>query len=1350
MRTGPPSRRVDDSHGGIEDITGLTAQGRYLRMQGVKRAGQYGYSIFEIQAFSGTPVLPPVTPPVTEPPPVTIDPGQPGVAISPVAATSSPVENNGMSAAMAIDGKTGTRWASKFEDGAWIQFDFGAKTPVGYMKLLWENAYGKQYALQVSDDGQNWSQVRYVSNGHGGTEEFFNLGINARYIRLQGVARATQYGYSLLEVRFKTPGSDNSLPSTATSALKFPANGAGWTPLPAAAQPLESLQFTLADGTLVTRFGARGLARHGRERGEEWNEIGYGPNETVDPVTGLPQDKGPGNYLTFVPQYFKNRTWGVEIIDNSRVRGVTKPTLIVNQYTTVDFLSGGVAFFRGFDRPGVTGYGWMSPGELVDRNVPVCKPMAYPANDRLTNANGINGACTLLIKEYPGHGGLDANGMPNGTDVKARALTAGDIIEVSPSMFSTTASMASKGDDGGIRYYSYEWTYVVGAGLRPWYGVQPRLNGVPLPEETLSGGLGSVSYNYSDNALFMFQQPHTNIGMQNMQRFVEGRRLVHTNFTTGDHNEGGNDRYAPAVGLQGQRYGQSACIACHVNNGRSPAPAALNQRLDTMAVRVASLNAAGQQVPHPQYGTAIQMNAVSPSGVPQNWGNSVSVGGFTTRKTTLADGTQVELRKPTLAFEGPVPQVVSLRAAPPMIGTGLLEAVDRQVQLARQHRRGLRLHHRAAHAGPHHGRVQLHRHLEQPLGFPALRRQHPVRRRRLGALAAAQVVLVGRQLGRLGLAARRLDRQLSLVRKELSQLGPQRRLLGDDFGHDVPRASPHRVRVRQLLGSIDERLCQRVPAGGGGPLRPQHVGQRLQPPLPRHLGPRPTLGAPGQVEVLQLRQRRGLRQGLLQRGREHLLLRQALPNRAAPALSRVHHLGVIRDALNRLVVQRPRRFLPVAGDEGHRGPALQQLEHRRHARQGERQLAGHQAGQIGEGHGHARDRRARRGGGHQSVRRPLTVPALGTPEGLAYESRVLSGLLTAALGAYAAAALLAALKVRHARAAVGLGLGLHLSWLVWRGVAIGFFPLTNKAESFSAASFALALVVFVAWQPVRTFVLPQLLMALAAGVAAANFPQALGEPGPLLRTLWYPAHVPLVLRGPRGVAGQRVVGPHLGGHEGSRVAPAHRSLRAAGLWAVERGDDLRRHLGRGGLGRLLHVGPQDDLVDHPLVPLRVLHPRAADALAAVPPLGAPGAGWAGHRVDPGGLRRHLVLLRQEQPCLLTPPLRRPPPPPAASPGCALKAWGSSAGSSRCCCWPSARWCWCARATATAPASSSMTCGASSRPGRGRTGGSTRCWPWWPSTRSTPPCAPGTRCSPSGAGAPATLRPTRRPSSTCHS
>jgi CxxC motif-containing protein (DUF1111 family) len=675
-------KAVDNSAGGTEDWTGLSGQGRYLRMRGIKRSTGYGYSIFDIKAFSGTPAGQPGDPADPgNPPPVGVNPTQPGVAVTPLMATSSPVEG-GLEAAYAIDGKGSTRWGSVAEDGAWIQFDFGAKTPIGYIKLQWENAYGKEYKLQVSDNGENWTDARYVSGAKGGTEEFFNLNINARFIRLQGVARGTNYGYSLFEVEFKTPGSDNTLLSSATSPVSFPASGAGWAPLPATAQPLETLQFTLADGTLVTRFGARGVGRHGRERGEDW-EVGV-HNETVDPATGLPLDKGPGNYFSFVPQYFKNRTWGIEIIDNSRVAGVTKPKLIVNEYFGQANLAGGIAFFRAFDRPGATGYGWMNNGELVaGNNTQTCQATAIPTAAKLTNPDGINSSCTILIKEYPNHGLLDADGNPTGQGVDARALAVGDSVEVSPSMFAPDGVMAAKGDNGGNRYYSTEFLYVVGSGIRPWYGIQPRLNSIPLPAEALSGGLGSVSYNYADDALFIFQQPFTNIGMQNMQRFVEGRRLVHTNFTTGDHNEPGNDRNLAAAGLQGPRFNQSACIGCHVNNGRSPAPLAINQRLDNMSVHVAVTNANGEQLPHPQYGSAVPMNALSASGAPQNWGTGARVGSFESRVTKLADGTAVELRRPRLLFDGVTPEVVSLRAAQPMFGTGMLEAVPEADILAR-------------------------------------------------------------------------------------------------------------------------------------------------------------------------------------------------------------------------------------------------------------------------------------------------------------------------------------------------------------------------------------------------------------------------------------------------------------------------------------------------------------------------------------------------------------------------------------------------------------------------------------------------------------------------------------------
>ena len=638
---------------------------------------------------AGAPALPP-----TMQLPGGLDLSQPGKALTVVKATSSATENNANGPEKAVDGNLTTRWSSAQDDKAWIQFDFGAKTPLGYMKLLWENAYGKEYALQVSDDGQTWYQLRYVSGGHGGTEEFFNLNASARYVRLQGVARGTQYGYSLFEVSFTGPGSDNTLPTLATSAFVSVPTGAAVVTPPAPAL-LEQTQFTLADGTLVTRFGFVGRSRHGRERGEDWNEIGFGPNDTVD-ANGKPQDKGPGAYLNFIANYFKNRTWGVEFIDNSRVAGVTKPRIVINQYYQQAQRGGGHSFFRRTDDPNVTGYGWMSPGELLDRTTYTdgfvdktsCPIVPKPPENALakptTGYNGVIGAndgCSVVLDNVPGHSDLapNANGVmvPNGVTIPSRNLKVGDAIEFTGSFFSSRAAMDAIGDNGNFRYYTNEVTYVVGSGLRPQYGVQPRLNNAALPVETLSGGTGSISYDYADNATFMFQQPNLQIGMQNMQRFVEGRRWFHTNMWTGDHNEQGNDRNTAAVQLQGPRYNQTNCFGCHINNGRSLAPQVINQRLDTMAVRTASVDANGKQLPHSVYGLAVQMNArSSTTSVPQDWGNSVRVSGFDTKTVTLADGTVVTLSKPKVSFDGPTPAVYSLRSAQPVIGMGLLEAIS--------------------------------------------------------------------------------------------------------------------------------------------------------------------------------------------------------------------------------------------------------------------------------------------------------------------------------------------------------------------------------------------------------------------------------------------------------------------------------------------------------------------------------------------------------------------------------------------------------------------------------------------------------------------------------------------------
>lgn len=118
-------------------------------------------------------------------------------------------------------------------------------------------------------------------------------------------------------------------------------------------------------------------------------------------------------------------------------------------------------------------------------------------------------------------------------------------------------------------------------------------------------------------------------------------------------------------------------------------------------------------------------------------------------------------------------------------------------------------------------------------------------------------------------------------------------------------------------------------------------------------------------------------------------------------------------------------------------------------------------------------------------------------------------LLQAAAALYALALLAALLRPALARWPLAAGAALHGAWAGWRGLLIGFLPLTNKTESFAAAALALALVAVVAFRPSRAYLLPLLALLGAALAAALAFPQGLHWPPPLMRTVWYPTHVPL-------------------------------------------------------------------------------------------------------------------------------------------------------------------------------------------------------------------------------------------------
>ena len=164
-----------------------------MRVLGVTRDTQYGISFWDARVYGPADTAPP------PPPPPSGD-----LALGKVASSSSS-ESTLLLAGKAVDGLSTSRWSSGHVDSQWWQVDLGSVRPVSKVELNWENAYASRYKILTSTNGTTFTEAADVSITSHGLKTTTFTARDARYVRVQGVTRSTQYGISFWDARVYGP-----------------------------------------------------------------------------------------------------------------------------------------------------------------------------------------------------------------------------------------------------------------------------------------------------------------------------------------------------------------------------------------------------------------------------------------------------------------------------------------------------------------------------------------------------------------------------------------------------------------------------------------------------------------------------------------------------------------------------------------------------------------------------------------------------------------------------------------------------------------------------------------------------------------------------------------------------------------------------------------------------------------------------------------------------------------------------------------------------------------------------------------------------------------------------------------
>lgn len=392
--------------------------------------------------------------------------------------------------------------------------------------------------------------------------------------------------------------------------------------------PLTALEpinnYVRADGVVVTRFGDRGRDRHAKD-------IGY-----YDPNNIFNSD----HYDHWLAHYWEYRTARVQFEDHVangqsliRVTYITESQLSAKEFRI--WFSGVTTTGQFHYNPTAT---YVGSGTWNDDFVK-------------TSNSGHQFMYTIDITE-----------QWKNVAIYNIPLQVGVNMEFEISQF-----LAAPPAGARKNYYGTSYVYVIGtAGMAPFewdrnardqFGTN---DGSPIAAKGLLGGAGTLGYNYSEEPAGRFMEMPTNLSPGNAQPFVEGRRVHHTNFEDGSHDERlDNPVWTEQIGKLGNHYINESCANCHVRNGRALVAEPGND-LNKWVFKVG--DAAGNS--DPLIGRVLQ---------PEIAGSGSSEGLVTLSAwTELGNG----LRHPNYVFSGVPPATFSARIAPQLVGLGLLDAVS--------------------------------------------------------------------------------------------------------------------------------------------------------------------------------------------------------------------------------------------------------------------------------------------------------------------------------------------------------------------------------------------------------------------------------------------------------------------------------------------------------------------------------------------------------------------------------------------------------------------------------------------------------------------------------------------------